>query len=173
MGEPTSCCRSDGGYCNRCDLLLGLEGLRVVAVDRDNGDDGGGALTVTVESAPGVMGCRTCGVVARGHGRLEVRLVDAPAMGRPVRICWRKRRWICPEPTCPVTTFIEQDERVAAQRAKLTTRACRRAIDQMRREHASVNGLRRQLGTRLAHGLGVDPTAPEYRRRRPCPLHRC
>jgi hypothetical protein len=51
MGEPTSCCRSDGGYCDRCDLLLGLEGLRVVAVDRDNGDDGGGALTVTVESA--------------------------------------------------------------------------------------------------------------------------
>jgi transposase len=147
MGEPASCCRSDGGYCDRCDLLLGLEGLRVVAVDRDNGDDGGGALTVTVESAPGVMGCRTCGVVARGHGRLEVRLVDAPAMGRPVRICWRKRRWICPEPTCPVTTFIEQDERVAAPRAKLTTRACRWAIDQLRREHASVNGLRRQLGT--------------------------
>ena len=55
MGEPTSCCRSDGGYCDRCDLLLGLEGLRVVAVDRDKGDDGGGALTVTVESAPGVM----------------------------------------------------------------------------------------------------------------------
>jgi hypothetical protein len=27
MGEPTSCCRSDGGYCDRCDLLLGLEGL--------------------------------------------------------------------------------------------------------------------------------------------------
>lgn len=51
MGEPTSCCRSDGGYCDRCDLLLGLEGLRVVAVDRDDG----GALTVTVESAPGVM----------------------------------------------------------------------------------------------------------------------
>jgi transposase len=101
MGEPTSCCRSDGGYCDRCDLLLGLEGLRVVAVDRDNGDDGGGALTVTVESAPGVMGCRTCGVVARGHGRLEVRLVDAPAMGRPVRICRRKRRWICPESRPP------------------------------------------------------------------------
>jgi hypothetical protein len=143
MGEPTSCCRSDGGYCDRCDLLLGLEGLRVVAVDRDDG----GALTVTVESAPGVMGCRACGVVALGHGRLDVHLVDAPAMGRLVRICWRKRRWLCPEPACPVTTFVEQDERVAAPRAKLTTRACRWAINQLRREHASVNGLRRQLGT--------------------------
>lgn len=141
MGEPTSCCRSAGGYCQRCDLLVGLDGLRVIAVDRDDG----GALTVTVESEPSVMGCRACGVVARGHGRLEVHLVDAPAMGRPVRICWRKRRWICLEPACPVTTFVEQDDRVAAPRAKLTTRACRWAIEQIRREHASVNGLRCQL----------------------------
>ena len=93
------------------------------------------------------MGCRGCGVVARGHGRLEVRLVDAPAMGRPVRICWRKRRWRCLEAACPVSTFVEQDDRVAAPRAKLTTRACRWAIEQLRREHASVNGLRRQLRT--------------------------
>jgi hypothetical protein len=77
MGEPTSCCRSGGGYCDRCDLLLGLDGLRVIGVDRDDG----GALTVTVESAPSVMGCRTCGVVARAHGRLEVGLIDAPAIG--------------------------------------------------------------------------------------------
>jgi hypothetical protein len=37
MGEPTSCCRSGGGYCDRCDLLLGLDGLRVIGVDRDDG----------------------------------------------------------------------------------------------------------------------------------------
>ncbi len=78
MGEPTSCCRSGGGYCDRCDLLLGLDGLRVIGVDHDDG----GALTVTVESAPRVMGCWTCGVVARAHGRLEISLIDAPAMGR-------------------------------------------------------------------------------------------
>lgn len=29
----------------------------------------------------------------------------------------------------------------------MTTRACRWAIEQIRREHASVNGIRRQLGT--------------------------
>ena len=143
MDKPMSCCRFDGGYCDRCDLLVGLAGLRVIGVDRDDS----GALTVTVESAPSVMGCRTCGVVARGHGRLEVDLVDAPAMGRAVKICWRKRRWRCPEPACPVNTFVEQDVRVAAPRAKLTSRACRWAIEQLRREHASVNGLRRQLGT--------------------------
>jgi hypothetical protein len=125
MGEPTSCCRSDGAYCDRCDLLIGLEGLRVVAVDRDDRD----ALTVTVESAPALMGCQSCGVVACSHGRLEVCLIDAPAMGRAVRNRWRKRRWICREPTCPVTTFVEPDDRVAAPRAKLTARACRWAIE--------------------------------------------
>lgn len=35
---------------------------------------------------------------------------------------------------------------VAAPRASLTARACRWAIQQLRREHASVNGIRRQLG---------------------------
>ncbi len=146
MSEPTLCCRAPGGYCTRCDLLVGLDGLHVVAVERDDGR-GRPGLTVTVESAPGPMGCLRCGVVAHAHGRIEVHLVDAPAMGRPVRIVWRKRRWVCPEPACPVGTFVEQDERVAAPRARLTTRACWWVVEQIRREHASVNGLRRQLGT--------------------------
>jgi transposase len=41
---------------------------------------------VTVESEPTVLNCPACGVVARGHGRAEVELVDAPAFGAPVRI---------------------------------------------------------------------------------------
>lgn len=124
-------------------MLVGLDGLHVTAVERDDG----GGLTIAVESAVASMGCRPCGVVAHAHGRVEVRLVDAPAMGRPVRIRWRKRRWVCSEPACPVRSFVEQDEQVAAPRAKLTVRACRWAIEQIRREHASVNGVRRQLGT--------------------------
>jgi len=77
MTEPTSCCRTGGDYCDRCDLLVGLEGLRVIGVERR----GSGALTVTVESPPGAMGCPACGVLAVGHGRIPVPLVDAPAMG--------------------------------------------------------------------------------------------
>ncbi len=146
MSEPTLCCRAPGGHCDRCDLLVGLEGLHVIAVERDDGS-GRAGLAVTVASAPGPMGCPRCGVVAHAHGRVEVHLLDAPAMGRPVRIVWRKRRWVCPEPTCPVGSFMEQDERVAAPRARLTTRACWWVVEQIRREHASVNGLRRQLGT--------------------------
>ena len=141
MNEPTLCCRA-GGYCDRCDLLVDLDGLRVIDVARSDR----GVLTVKVESPPTVMGCPSCGVVAHGHGRVEVRLIDAPAFGRPVRIVWRKRRWRCTDPSCLVGSFVEQDERVAPPRAKLTTRAAWWAIEQIRREHASVNGVRRQLG---------------------------
>jgi transposase len=76
-----------------------------------------------------------------------VRLVDTPCFGRPVELRWRKRVWRCAEPTCPAGAFTEQDQTVARPRALLTTRACWWAIGQLRREHASVAGLARQLGT--------------------------
>ncbi len=143
MPEPTLCCHAPGGYCDRCDRFVGLDGLHVVGVDRDDG----GHLTVTVESAMDVMGCPACGVVAHAHGRREVRLVDAPAFGAPAALVWRKRRWVCPEPACPVRGFTEQDATVARPRGLLTVRACRWAISELRREHASVQGLARRLGT--------------------------
>lgn len=55
-------CRALGGYCERCDRLVGLDGLHVTAVDRDDG----GRLVVQVESEPTVVGCPACGVVAQG-----------------------------------------------------------------------------------------------------------
>ena len=84
----------------------------MVAVKRD---EGSGALTVMVESESTVIGCRAYGVVAHGHGRIDDELVDAPAMGRPVKIVWRKRRWVCPEPSCPIQSFVEQDESIVAK----------------------------------------------------------
>jgi len=116
----------------------------VIGVDRHQD---GGALTVMVESGAALMGCPVCGVVAHGHGRIDVRLVDAPAWGCPVMIIWRKRRWVCPDPACEVRSFVEQDDTIVRPRSKMTVRACHWAISQLRREHASINGLRRQLGT--------------------------
>jgi transposase len=81
------------------------------------------------------------------HGRRIVELIDTPCFGRPVRLRWRKPTWTCPEPACPVETFTEQDPQVAPPRALLTARACRWAIEQLRREHASVASLARRLGT--------------------------
>ena len=145
MPEPTGCvrcCARAETYCSNCDLLVGLPGLHVVDVA-----DAGDRLTVTVESAATVEGCRVCGVIASSHGRRRVTLVDAPCFGRPVRLVWLKRTWRCLEPACPVGSFTEQDDQVCRPRGLLTTRACWWAIGQLRGEHASILGLARQLGT--------------------------
>ncbi len=66
MSEPTACCGAPScpephasrvGYCERCDLLVGLPGLHVVAVAPVRTRRGGEGLVVTVESPPGVQGC--------------------------------------------------------------------------------------------------------------------
>ena len=142
MTDSTSCCRAPSGYCERCDLLLGLPGLHVVGVQRDDA-----GLRVEVESVrPEVMGCPACGVIAHAHGRQRVELIDASCFTAPVKLWWRKRRWLCPEPMPPVTSFMEQDPDIARPRALLTARATSWAIGQMRRENASVQGMARQLG---------------------------
>jgi Helix-turn-helix domain of transposase family ISL3 len=51
-----------------------------------------------------------------------------------------------PATSPPTGSFVEQDESLARPRGLLTVRACRWAIGQLRREHASVAGLARQLG---------------------------
>lgn len=144
MSDPTVCCaRSPADeYCDRCDLLVGLDGVRVVAVVA-----GPRRLTVTVESPPAAMGCPSCGVVAVSHGRRTHTLIDTPCFGRPVRLVWRKRTWSCPEPACEVATFTERADDIGVPRALLSTRARWWAVRQLRREHASVAGLARQLGT--------------------------
>lgn len=104
-------------------------------------------LQVVVESPRRVEACRSCGVIAHSHGRRSVRLVDTPCFGRPVELVWRKRTWRCVEPACPARSFTEQHQALAGPRALLTARACRWAVAQLRLEHASVQGLARQLGT--------------------------
>ena len=166
MNEPTgcaSCCLPADTYCDRCDVLVGLPGLRVLDVAETED-----RLTVTVESPPSAQGCRECGVLASSHGRRTVVLVDAPCFGRPVRVRWRKRTWRCVESACPAGTFTEQDDQVARPRGLLTVRACWWAIRLLRREQASVLGLARQLGTTwrtvwqaiapLLKAMAADPT---------------
>ncbi|MGE9808155.1 ISL3 family transposase [Janibacter sp. G1551] len=148
MSEPTARtaarCHHDTTYCSRCDLLVGLGDLHVTGVDFDHDV---GLLTVGVESSRAPMGCASCGVIAYSHGRSEVTLVDAPCFDRPVKLVWRKRTWRCEESACSTRVFTEQDPDVAAPRALLTRRACWWAINQIRREHASIRGIARQLGT--------------------------
>jgi len=128
-------------YCDRCDLLVGLDGLRVAGVERR----GDGVLVIDAESPPGPVGCPECGVVAESAGRKVLVLTDAPMGGTPVRVRWRKRRWRCRQDGCGVRSFTEQNPAVAAANKALTARAVAWAVAQMRRENASVRGVARQL----------------------------
>ena len=142
MSHPTCCCSASLDRCDRCDLLVGLEGFHLMSVARTPG-----ALVLDVESCNQLAGCPGCGVIAQGHGRMVVEVIDAPWAGIPTRIRWHKRRWICRETTCQTVTFLEHDERVCAPRARLGARAIRWAIRQLRFEGATIAGLARQLAT--------------------------
>ena len=105
------------------------------------------ALVLDVESCNQLAGCPGCGVIAQGHGRMVVGVIDARWAGVPARIRWFKRRWICRERTCQIATFTEQNHSVCAPRPCLGTRAIRWAIRQLRFEGATIAGLARQLAT--------------------------
>ena len=142
MSHPTCCCSVSLDRCDRCDLLVGLEGFHLMSVARTPG-----ALVLDIESCDRCAGCPGCGVIAQGHGRVVVEVIDAPWAGVPARIRWFKRRWICRERTCETVTFLEHSEKVCAPRARLGVRAIRWAIRQLRFEGATIAGLARQLAT--------------------------
>ena len=142
MSHPTCCCSVSLDRCDRCDLLVDLEAFHLMSVARTPD-----ALMLDIESCDRCAGCPGCGVIAQGHGRVVVEVIDAPWAGVPVRIRGHKRRWICRERTCQTVTFLEHDERVCAPRARLGVRAIRWAIRQLRFEGATILGLARQLGT--------------------------
>ena len=113
MSHLTCCCTASLDRCDRCDLLVGLEGFHLMSVARTPD-----ALVLDVESCNQLAGCPGCGVIAQGHGRMVVEVIDAPWAGVPARIRWFKRRWICREHACQTVTFLEHDERVCAPRAR-------------------------------------------------------
>ena len=127
--------------CSRCDLLLGIDGVHVEHVDRRDG-----LLVVTVSTPAGPAGCPSCGVVAVGRGRRHRVLHDVPGAAR-VRILWRQRVWRCVDDGCARKTFVEQVPTLVDRRGSITKRAIAWAVGQLRREHATIEGIRRQLGT--------------------------
>ena len=69
--------------CDRCDLLVDLEGFHLVsAAQREY------ALVLDIKSCDRCAGCPGCGVIAQGHGRVVVEVIDAPWAGVPARIRW-------------------------------------------------------------------------------------
>ncbi|MXW07472.1 MAG: ISL3 family transposase [Gammaproteobacteria bacterium] len=125
-----------------CELLVGLGVVDVVGVEeRSNG-----SLWVTVRTRSERPVCDVCGGRVWSKGDRPVGLVDLPVFGRPVRLWWRKRRWMCADPSCGVGSFVEQDLSVAPQRALLTSRAGRWATWQVGRLGRTVAEVAEELG---------------------------
>jgi len=99
--------------------LVGLPRVRVLAVEED-------PLAVHVETRLEMPeACMECGSRARVKDRDRVPLTDLPCFGRRAVLVWHKRRWRCPEPLCPATTWTETCAAIASPRLKLTDRAGR------------------------------------------------
>jgi len=81
-----------------------------------------------------------------GEDRARVELVDLPLQGRPSRLVWRKRRWMCPDGDCPMGSWTEEDDRIAAPRQLLTSRAARWATLQVGRHARSINEMAGEFG---------------------------
>ena len=81
MSHPTCCCSASLDRCDRCDLLVGLEGFHLVAVARRER-----GLVLDIESCYRCAGCPGCGVIAQGHGRMVVEVIDAPWARGPGKV---------------------------------------------------------------------------------------
>jgi len=126
--------------------LLGMEGF--VVLSQTAGD---GELWVLVETTADVAGCPSCGVRATGHGRNTAQVRDLPAGGRPVRLCWRKRRWLCCDPDCAARTFTEQTSLVEGS---LSRRAAKEICRRVGRDGASVAQVAREFGVTWSTTMG-------------------
>jgi transposase len=118
--------------------LLGMDGFVVLTSTEIDGE-----LWLLVETNRDVVGCARCGVRATGHGRSVVSVRDLPIGGRPVRLLWRKRRWICADGDCPAMSFTESSALVAGC---LTTRASAEICRLVGEEGQSVASVARFFG---------------------------
>jgi transposase len=124
-----------------CELLVGLPEVNVLAVD----DRADGPVAVHIESRFDRVWCPMCGVRAGVKERPVVELVDLPCFGRPARLAWRKHRLSCPEALCPMGSWTHVDERIAAPKMVMTTRAARWATVQVGRHGRAVSDVAAEL----------------------------
>jgi len=120
--------------------MVGLDDVTFLGLDP------GEVTTVHVESVRRAVGCPGCGTLAQVKDRVVVVLVDLPVYGRSTRLAWHKRRMHCPDADCAATSWTEEDDRIAAARQVLTSRAARWATVQVGRHARSVSEVANELG---------------------------
>jgi transposase len=124
------------------ELLVGLPNMTVLGAIRHPDE----SVELHIQTNASVDGCTSCGSVATLKGWRVVALVDLPTFGSPVSLLWHKRRWRCPEATCPVGSWTEVDERIAGSRLRLTDRAGRWATYEVGKNGRTVNEVAGVLG---------------------------
>jgi len=104
---------------DRASTLLGVDGARVVEVDRESD----GQVTVwAVSSDPNAAVCPDCATPARRvHEYVTSQVRDLPQGPDPVALRWFKRRLKCDNPDCARATFTEASGQVPT-RARCTPR---------------------------------------------------
>ena len=80
MPHPTCPCAASLDRCSRCDVLLDLPDMHLV-----DARVAGSRRVLDIECCDPITGCPGCGVIATGHGRVTVTLIDSPSAGRPTR----------------------------------------------------------------------------------------
>jgi transposase len=142
-----------------------LPDVTVLGID----DDPGVVFRAHVECVARVHGCPTCGVVAHVKDRYQVELIDLPIHGDPARLVWHKRRLRCPDPDCPMGSWVERDARIASSKLSMTDRAGRWITKQVGKFARSVNEVAEELGcdwhtvndALLAYGTALVEDDPE------------
>jgi transposase len=148
-----------------CELLVGLPAVTVLGIV----DEACGPLWIHVETRAERPVCGDCGGAVVVKDRPLVALVDLPAFGRPARLVWRKHRWSCVSPTCPVGSWTEEALSIAAARLVMTDRAGRWVTEQVGRWGRTVNEVAVELGcdwhtvndTVLAYGTALVDDDPD------------
>ena len=125
-----------------CNILLGLPEVKVLGVD----DQQGKPLAVYIECSRATPICSKCRRSARVKDRSLVELTDLPAFGRPVRLMWSKRRWVCTNGECPQKSWTEENHHIASPRMSMTDRAGRWVTEQVGRYARSINEVANDLG---------------------------
>jgi transposase len=125
----------------RCELLVGLPDVNVKGVD-----DWPRWLRIAITTRSERPLCPSCAGGPWHHDRVDVELVDLACFGRRTRLVWSKSRWRCPNPNCEVVTFVEVDDRIAAERAGITDRAGRWATFQVGHHGRAVSEVAADLG---------------------------
>ena len=131
---------TDPTFINQC--FVRLADVNILGVEALSG----GPLRVHVECVRVVRGCPACGVVAHVKDHPEVELVDLPVYGHPTRLVWHKQGFCCPETSCPVGSWTEEDPRIASTRLQMTDRSGRWITEQVGRCARSVSEVAKELG---------------------------